>query len=180
MVPSAFFMLLAAYYCSAQENLGAFEETVLYKIDTLTDRVKFLENENSNKESRIKVLEETVEILKLQFNVTIENKQEYQEIFDGKFHMVDCANPSKMEKSYNCTFLKCIWYQDLHYLIMHPSFFINPIPTEGGPFGPEQHKTVWHFHSFMAGVTKIHDFVHFSICLVPVKLFWKEMKFQKI
>ena len=25
----------------------------------------------------------------------------------------------------------------------------NPIPTEGGPFGPEQPKTVWHFHSFM-------------------------------
>ena len=83
MVSLAFFMLLAACVCSAQENLGNFEETVLYKIDTLTDRVKFLENENSNKESRIKVLEETVEILKIQFNVTIENKQEYQEIFDG-------------------------------------------------------------------------------------------------
>ena len=49
---------------------------------------------------------------------------------------------------------------------------VNPIPTEGGPFGPEQPKTVWHFHSFMTGVTKIHDFVCFSICLVPVKLFW--------
>ena len=76
-------MLLAACVCTAQETLGNFEETVLYKIDTLTDRVKFLENENSNKESRIKVLEETVEILKIQFNVTIENKEEYQEIFDG-------------------------------------------------------------------------------------------------
>ena len=52
--------------------------------------------------------------------------------------------------------------------------FLNPIPTEGGPFGPEQPKTVWHFHSFMAGVTKIHDFVYFSICLVPVKLFLKK------
>ena len=50
----------------------------------------------------------------------------------------------------------------------------NPIPTEGGPFGPEQPKTVWHFHSFMAGVTKIHDFVYFSTCLVPVKLFLKK------
>ena len=49
-----------------------------------------------------------------------------------------------------------------------------PIPTEGGPFGPEQPKTVWHFHSFMTGVTKIHDFVCFSICLVPVKLFWEK------
>ena len=27
---------------------------------------------------------------------------------------------------------------------------VNPIPTEGGPFGPEQPKTVWHLHSFMA------------------------------
>ena len=76
-------MFLAAHVCLAQENSGNFEDTVLYKIDALTDRVKFLENENSNKESRIKVLEETVEILKIQFNVTIEDKQEYQEIFDG-------------------------------------------------------------------------------------------------
>ena len=83
MLPLTFYMFLAAHVCLAQENLGSFEDTVLYKIDALTDRVKSLENENSNKESRIKVLEETVEILKIQFNVTIENKQEYQEIFDG-------------------------------------------------------------------------------------------------
>ena len=51
---------------------------------------------------------------------------------------------------------------------------VNPIPTEGGPFGPEQPKTVWHLHSFMAVVTKIHDFVYHSICFVPVKLFWKK------
>ena len=59
---------------------------------------------------------------------------------------------------------------------------LNPIPTEGGPFGPEQPKTVWHFHSFMAGVTKIHDFVYFSICLVPVKLFLKKelLNFEKL
>ena len=59
---------------------------------------------------------------------------------------------------------------------------INPIPTEGGPFGPEQPKTVWHFHSFMTGVTKIHDFVCFSICLVPVKLFWEKKlwNFEKL
>ena len=55
-----------------------------------------------------------------------------------------------------------------------PGQNINPIPTEGGPFGPEQPITVWHFHSFMAGVTKIHDFVYFSICLVPVNLFWEK------
>ena len=44
--------------------------------------------------------------------------------------------------------------------------YVNPIPTEGGPFGPEQPETVWHLHSFMAGVTKIHDFVYHTICLV--------------
>ena len=62
---------------------------------------------------------------------------------------------------------------------------LNPIPTEGGPFGPAQPKTVWHFHSFMAGVTKIHDFVYFSTCLVPVKQFlkkrlWNLEKLKKI
>ena len=50
----------------------------------------------------------------------------------------------------------------------------NPIPTEGGRFGPEQPETGWHFHSFMTGVTKILDFVYFSICLVPVNLFLKK------
>ena len=47
--------------------------------------------------------------------------------------------------------------------------------------GGQQPKTVCHFHSFLAGVTKIHDFVHFNICLVPVKLFLKKIvKFWKI
>ena len=67
------------------------------------------------------------------------------------------------------------WVSILFWLFCGFCFFnINPISTEGGPFGPEQLKTVWHFHSFMAGVTKIHDFVYFSICLVPVKLFWEK------
>ena len=59
---------------------------------------------------------------------------------------------------------------------------INPIPTEGGPFGPEQPKIVWHFDSFMTGVTKIPDFVCFSIGLVPVKLFWEKKlwSFEKL
>ena len=48
---------------------------------------------------------------------------------------------------------------------------INPIPTEGGPFRPELPKIGWHFQSFMTGVTRIHDFVCFSIGFVPVKLF---------
>ena len=51
---------------------------------------------------------------------------------------------------------------------------INPIPTKGGHFGPERPKAVSHFHSFMTRVTKIHDFVHFSIPLVPVKPFLKK------
>ena len=48
--------------------------------------------------------------------------------------------------------------------------------------GPKQPKIVWHFHSFMTGVTKIHDFVCFSICLVPVKLFWEKKlwNFEKL
>ena len=33
----------------------------------------------------------------------------------------------------------------------------------------EQPKTVWHFHSIIAVVTKIHDLVYFSFYLVPVK-----------
>ena len=49
-----------------------------------------------------------------------------------------------------------------------------PIPTKGGPFGPKHPKTVWHFYIFTTRVTKIHDFVYFSISLVPVKLFWEK------
>ena len=51
---------------------------------------------------------------------------------------------------------------------------INPIPTKGGHFDPRQTKVVSHFHSFMTRVTKIHDFVYFSIPLVPVRLFLKK------
>ena len=59
---------------------------------------------------------------------------------------------------------------------------LNPISTKGGPFGPEKTKTVWYFHNFMAGVTKIHDFVYFSSLLVPVKLFWEKKlwNFEKL
>ena len=64
---------------------------------------------------------------------------------------------------------KTLMAQYKYYLSM-----FNPIPTGGGPFGPQRPKTVWHFHSFMARVTKIHDFVYFSICLVPMKLFLKK------
>ena len=44
----------------------------------------------------------------------------------------------------------------------------------GGHFWPQQPKAVWHIHSFMTGVTKIHDFVYFSMCLVPLELFLKK------
>ena len=52
----------------------------------------------------------------------------------------------------------------------------------GVPFGPQPTKTVWHFNSFMARVTKIPDFVYFSICLVPLKLFLKKelWNFEKL
>ena len=49
-------------------------------------------------------------------------------------------------------------------------FIVNPIPTGVGHFWPQPSKTAWHFHSFEARITKIHDFVYFSMCLVPVKL----------
>ena len=51
---------------------------------------------------------------------------------------------------------------------------IIPIPTKGGHFGPGRPKAVSHFHSFMTRVTKIHDFVYFSIPMVPVKPFLKK------
>ena len=60
---------------------------------------------------------------------------------------------------------------------------LNPIPTEGGPFGPEQLKTVWHFHSFMAGVTKIYDFVYLVICCIlrnAILLSQDLLKFQSL
>ena len=57
----------------------------------------------------------------------------------------------------------------------------NPIPTEGGPFGLEQPKPVWHFNSFMAGITKIYDFVYFSTLRIRFKklLNTKEIQFKK-
>ena len=63
------------------------------------------------------------------------------------------------------------WTFDTIYT-RHGSF--NPIPTEGGPFGPEQPKTVWHVHSFMAGVTKIHDFVFSVSFWSQWSYFWKK------
>ena len=62
---------------------------------------------------------------------------------------------------------------------------INPIPTGGGHFWPQQPEAVWHIRSFMTGVTKIHDFVYFSMCLVPLELFlkkklWNFKKWKKI
>ena len=72
------------------------------------------------------------------------------------------------------TFLKIGGKVALNTLIRYSGVPINPIPTEGGPFGPKQPKIVWHLNSFLTGVTKIHDFVYFSIYLLPVKLFWEK------
>ena len=44
------------------------------------------------------------------------------------------------------------------------------IPTGMGRFGPQQLKTAWLFHTFVSKLAKIHEFVYFSLCLVPVNL----------
>ena len=46
----------------------------------------------------------------------------------------------------------------------------NPIPTGMGCFWPHQPKSAWLFHTFVAELAKIHKFVYFSLCLVPVNL----------
>ena len=48
---------------------------------------------------------------------------------------------------------------------------INPISHEYGPLWPIQVKSVHHFHRFWTIDTKIHDFVSFDVCQVPVKPF---------
>ena len=55
---------------------------------------------------------------------------------------------------------------------------LNPIPTWGSRFGSQLPKTVWYFLSFMAGVTKILDFLYSSTCLVPVELFLKKKSYE--
>ena len=47
----------------------------------------------------------------------------------------------------------------------------NPISHEYGPLWPIQVKSVHHFHRFWTFDTKIHDFVSFDVCQVPVKPF---------
>ena len=48
---------------------------------------------------------------------------------------------------------------------------INPILHEYAPLWPIQVKSVHHFHRFWTFDTKIHDFVSFDVCQVPVKPF---------
>ena len=48
---------------------------------------------------------------------------------------------------------------------------VNPISHEYGPLWPIQVKSVHHFHRFWTFDTKIHDFVSFDVCQVPVKPF---------
>ena len=66
MTLQIFLILLTAYGCLAQENAENFHESILNKINTLTNEVQFLKRENSNKEIRIQVLEGKVNIFQLE------------------------------------------------------------------------------------------------------------------
>ena len=66
MTLRVFLPLLTVYSCLAQENAENFHESILNKINTLTNEVQFLKRENSNKEIRIQVLEEKVNIFQLE------------------------------------------------------------------------------------------------------------------
>ena len=66
MTLQIFLILLAAHGCLAQENAENFHESILNKINTLTNEVQFLKRENSNKEIRIQVLEGKVNIFQLE------------------------------------------------------------------------------------------------------------------
>ena len=57
--------------------------------------------------------------------------------------------------------------------LVHYLFHLNPISTEVGHIWPKQLKTAWHFHSFVARLTKIYDFVPFGTRQVPDKPFLK-------
>ena len=61
-----FLILLTAYSCLAQENAENFPQSILNKINILTNEVQFLKRENSNKEIRIQVLEGKVNIFQLE------------------------------------------------------------------------------------------------------------------
>ena len=96
-------------------------------------------------------------------------------------------NPSLYSQCLKCSESR-IWlsepnkWTNRHDVISLFITFCTLFQLRGGHFGPGLPKAVSHFHSFMTRVTKIHDFVHFSIPLVPVNLFFEKriMKFQKI
>ena len=66
MTLRVFLTLLTVYGCLALENAENFQESILNKINTLTNEVQFLKRENSNKEIRIQVLEGKVNIFQLE------------------------------------------------------------------------------------------------------------------
>ena len=66
MTLQVFITLLTAYGCLAHENAENFHESILNKINTLTNEVQFLKRENFNKEIRIQVLEGKVNIFQLE------------------------------------------------------------------------------------------------------------------
>ena len=59
----------------------------------------------------------------------------------------------------------------IRWLLKTLLWLLNPISHEYGPLWPIQVKSVHHFHRFWTIDTKIHDFVSFDVCQVPVKPF---------
>ena len=69
MIYQVFLTLLLAYECLTQEKTEKFNESILQKIDILTNEVQFLKRENSDKEIRIQVLEEKVNVFELESQI---------------------------------------------------------------------------------------------------------------
>ena len=59
------------------------------------------------------------------------------------------------------------WWDEFLGILLH----FNPISHKYGPLWPIQLKSVHHFIRFWTIDTKIHDFVSFDVCQVPVKPF---------
>ena len=69
MIFQAFLILSLAYGYSAQESTENFNESILQKIDILTNEVQFLKKESANKDIRIQVLEEKVNVFELESKI---------------------------------------------------------------------------------------------------------------
>ena len=69
MIIQAVFISILVYGCLAQESTQNFHESVLLKIDILTNEVQILKQENSAKEIRIQVLEGKVNVFELESQI---------------------------------------------------------------------------------------------------------------